>query len=281
MPIAVTGSIATDHLTHFPGRFADQLLADQIDRVSLSFLVDDLVIKRGGVAGNIALRARRARARPAARRRGGRRLRRVPRPGSPTTASTAPACWSATTCRPPASCAPRTTTCARSRRSTPARWPGPARSTSAPVAARGLDIVLIGANDPEGMLRHTDQCRELGIPFAADPSQQLARMEGPQIRAPRRRCALPAQQRLRVGAAAAEDRLDRGRRRAAHRHPDHHAQREGRRDRRPRRHRAQDRRGARDPAGRPHRRRRRLPGRLPRRASTAACRWSVPRSSAR
>ncbi len=54
MPIAVTGSIATDHLMHFPGRFADQLLADQIDRVSLSFLVDDLVIRRGGVAGNIA-----------------------------------------------------------------------------------------------------------------------------------------------------------------------------------------------------------------------------------
>ena len=32
------------------------------------------------------------------------------------------------------------------------------------------------------MLRHTDQCRELGIPFAADPSQQLARMGGEQIR---------------------------------------------------------------------------------------------------
>jgi adenosine kinase len=32
------------------------------------------------------------------------------------------------------------------------------------------------------MLRHTDQCRELGVPFAADPSQQLARMAGPQIR---------------------------------------------------------------------------------------------------
>ena len=52
----------------------------------------------------------------------------------------------------------------------------------APFAERGLDIALIGANDPDGMLRHTDQCRELGIPFAADPSQQLARMEGPEIR---------------------------------------------------------------------------------------------------
>ena len=52
----------------------------------------------------------------------------------------------------------------------------------APLVERGLDLVLIGANDPDAMLRHTDECRELGIPFAADPSQQLARMEGPQIR---------------------------------------------------------------------------------------------------
>ncbi|MDT7647313.1 MAG: adenosine kinase, partial [Pseudonocardiales bacterium] len=50
MPIAVTGSIATDHLMHFPGRFADQFVPDQLERVSLSFLVDDLVIRRGGVA---------------------------------------------------------------------------------------------------------------------------------------------------------------------------------------------------------------------------------------
>src|SRR3712207_9388198 len=42
MKIAVTGSIATDHLMHFPGRFAEQLLADQLHKVSLSFLVDDL-----------------------------------------------------------------------------------------------------------------------------------------------------------------------------------------------------------------------------------------------
>jgi adenosine kinase len=42
--------------------------------------------------------------------------------------------------------------------------------------------VLIGANDPDAMVRHTDECRELGIPFAADPSQQLARMGGPEIR---------------------------------------------------------------------------------------------------
>ena len=54
MRIAVTGSIATDHLMTFPGRFAGQLLADKLDRISLSFLVDGLEIRRGGVAANIA-----------------------------------------------------------------------------------------------------------------------------------------------------------------------------------------------------------------------------------
>ena len=53
MRIAVTGSIATDHLMTFPGRFADSLVVDQLDKVSLSFLVEDLDIRRGGVAANI------------------------------------------------------------------------------------------------------------------------------------------------------------------------------------------------------------------------------------
>jgi len=41
-----------------------------------------------------------------------------------------------------------------------------------------LELVLIGANDPEAMIRHTEECRRLDIPFAADPSQQLARLNG-------------------------------------------------------------------------------------------------------
>ena len=48
MTIAVTGSIATDHLMRFPGKFSEALLADHLEKVSLSFLVDDLVIHRGG-----------------------------------------------------------------------------------------------------------------------------------------------------------------------------------------------------------------------------------------
>jgi adenosine kinase len=46
----------------------------------------------------------------------------------------------------------------------------------------GLDLVLIGADDPEAMLRHTEECRTRAIPFAADFSQQIARMSGDDIR---------------------------------------------------------------------------------------------------
>ena len=52
--IAITGSIATDHLMRFPGKFTDSLVADKLDHVSLSFLVDDLQIRRGGVGANVA-----------------------------------------------------------------------------------------------------------------------------------------------------------------------------------------------------------------------------------
>jgi adenosine kinase len=54
VPIAVTGSIAADHLMHFAGKFSEQLLPEHLAKVSLSFLVDDLVIRRGGIGANIA-----------------------------------------------------------------------------------------------------------------------------------------------------------------------------------------------------------------------------------
>ena len=42
--------------------------------------------------------------------------------------------------------------------------------------------MIIGANDPDTMFLHTDECRRLGLAFAADPSQQLARLSGEEIR---------------------------------------------------------------------------------------------------
>ena len=54
MPVVVTGSIATDHLMTFPGKFTEQFVEGQLENVSLSFLVDDLVQHRGGAGANMA-----------------------------------------------------------------------------------------------------------------------------------------------------------------------------------------------------------------------------------
>ena len=54
MQVALAGSIANDYLMTFDGRFADLIVPDQLHRLSLSFLVDELVVRRGGVAANIA-----------------------------------------------------------------------------------------------------------------------------------------------------------------------------------------------------------------------------------
>src|SRR2546428_7158124 len=54
MKIVVTGSIAYDYLMSFPGRFTEHFLPEHMNRVSLSFLVDTMVKRRGGCAPNIA-----------------------------------------------------------------------------------------------------------------------------------------------------------------------------------------------------------------------------------
>jgi adenosine kinase len=53
-----------------------------------------------------------------------------------------------------------------------------------PIADRAgdLDLVVISPNDPEAMLRHTDECRNRGVDFVADPSQQMAWLDGAKIK---------------------------------------------------------------------------------------------------
>jgi adenosine kinase len=180
VPIAVTGSIATDQLMHFPGRFVDQLVADQLDRLSLSFLVDDMVIRPGGVAGNIAFALGVLGQSPllvgAVGADFGEYRARLEANG--VDCSAVLVCEDVNTAR-------FVCTTDDDMRQLASFYTGAmARSREislAPFVER-VDLALIGANDPEAMLRHTDECRELGLPFAADPSQQLARMEGPEIR---------------------------------------------------------------------------------------------------
>jgi adenosine kinase len=54
MRIAVAGSVGRDHLMTFPGKFTDSLVAESLEKVSLSFLVDGLDVRRGGCAANIS-----------------------------------------------------------------------------------------------------------------------------------------------------------------------------------------------------------------------------------
>ncbi|NUR73208.1 MAG: carbohydrate kinase family protein [Hamadaea sp.] len=182
MKIAVTGSIATDHLMHFPGRFADQLIADQLDKVSLSFLVDDLVVRRGGVAANIAFGMGQLGLSPTLVGAVGADFadyrswleRHGVDCGSVHVSEVAhTARFVCTTDEDLCQVA-----------SFYAGAMSEARNIElAPVADRldGIDLVLVGANDPAAMLRHSQECRERGYRFAADPSQQLARMPGEDV----------------------------------------------------------------------------------------------------
>jgi adenosine kinase len=49
--------------------------------------------------------------------------------------------------------------------------------------ATGADLAVISAYDPDSMVQHSQECRDRGYRFAADPSQQIARMDGEQLRA--------------------------------------------------------------------------------------------------
>jgi adenosine kinase len=180
--IAVTGSIATDHLMTFPGRFVEQFIAEKIDRVSLSFLVDGLEIRRGGVAANISFGLGVLGLRPVLAGAVGPDFgpyrdwltsHGVDCAGVRESARHHTARFVCTTDSDGNQIA--------------SFYPGAmsedAEIVLADLAERvgGLDLVLIGASDPAAMLAHTAECAALGIPFAADPSQQLPRLDGPEV----------------------------------------------------------------------------------------------------
>lgn len=54
MPALICGSLAFDTITTFPGRFAQQILPEQVHILNVSFLVPTLRREFGGCAGNIA-----------------------------------------------------------------------------------------------------------------------------------------------------------------------------------------------------------------------------------
>ncbi|HEX9889590.1 MAG TPA: carbohydrate kinase family protein [Nitriliruptorales bacterium] len=184
MRIAVTGSIATDYLMSFPGLFSEQLVADQLERVSLSFLVDELEVRRGGVAANICFGLGLLGLSPILVGAVGEDFNTdyrawLKRHGVDT---------SAVHVSELKHTARFLCTTDQDQNQMASFYAGAMQEARfielEPIAERvgRLDLVVISPNDPEAMLRHTEESRRTGLPFVADPGQQLARMEGPQVR---------------------------------------------------------------------------------------------------
>ncbi|HEX2177003.1 MAG TPA: carbohydrate kinase family protein [Nocardioidaceae bacterium] len=183
MSILVTGSIATDHLMTFPGKFADSLVAEQLDRLTLSFLVEDLEVRRGGCGANIAFAMACMGLRPVLVGAVGEDFvdyrSWLERHGvdcgavhvSDTKHTARFVCTNDSTMAQIASFYSGAMSEAR-------------EIELAPIARRTGDpeLVIISPNDPEAMVRHTEECRARGYDFVADPSQQMHWGDGDLIR---------------------------------------------------------------------------------------------------
>jgi adenosine kinase len=178
MRIAVTGSIATDHLMTFDGLFSEQLLPDQLASLSVVFLADGLEVRRGGTGANIAFGMGVLGLRPELI-------------GSVGTDAADYLQWLADhgvdtsgVRVSPTLASPRfTVTTDKAQNQIGSFYPGAmAEAAAISLADVEADLVLVSPNDPGAMLNHTAECRGRGIPFAADPSQTLTFLDGDAIR---------------------------------------------------------------------------------------------------
>src|SRR4030066_343393 len=181
MNIVLTGSVAYDYLMTFPGYFRDHLLPDKLASVSLSFLVDSLIRQRGGIAPNIAYTMALLGGRPRVMATVGEDFEDYRKwladHGVDTTemkvvSGVFTASFFANTDRANAQIA--------------SFYPG-AMAYAAQLSFHTLpaprpDLAVISPNDPGAMQQYIRECRELGIPYLYDPSQQLVRMAGLELR---------------------------------------------------------------------------------------------------
>lgn len=183
MSVLVSGSVATDLLMSFPGRFIELIVEDQLERLSLSFLVDDLETRRGGVGANVAFGMAQLGLRPALVASVGHDFDDyrawLDRHGVDT---------ASVHVVPDKHTARFHCTTDADQNQIASFYAGAmedARNIElGPVVSRmgGIELVVVSPNDPIAMPRHTDEAREAGWPFVADPSQQLASLDGDQIR---------------------------------------------------------------------------------------------------
>lgn len=181
MSFVITGSVAYDYLMRYPGRFRDHFLPDQLDNISLSFLVDSMRRERGGVACNIAYNNKLLGGNPLIFATVGQDFgdyrRWLEQQGIDTThiieiADEFTASFFSNTDLDGKQIA--------------SFYSGAmlhARYHS--LKDHGLEsasLVLISPNDPLAMVNYALECRQIGIPYALDPSQQVARLSGEDFR---------------------------------------------------------------------------------------------------
>jgi adenosine kinase len=179
MRVVVTGSIAFDYLMSFPGRFGDHLLADQLDKVSVSFLVDSMRVERGGVAPNIA-------------------YTNALLGGKPRIMASAGAdfeeyrIWleehdidtSGIVIFEDDYCASFFVNTDQDQNQIASFYTGAmAKASQLTFAQYGgePDLVTISPNDPQAMIAYVDECKQAGIRYIYDPSQQIIRLSGEEI----------------------------------------------------------------------------------------------------
>jgi adenosine kinase len=169
-------------LMHFPGKFSEQLLADQLHKVSLSFLVDDLVVRRGGVAPNICYGMAQLGGAPVLIGAVGQDFEEYRSWLTSHGVNCDFVYVSPTHHTARFVCTTDEEMCQIGSFYAGAMGEANRISIADAWKAADADLAVISAYDPAAMVQHSTECRDNGFRFAADPSQQIARMTGDQMR---------------------------------------------------------------------------------------------------
>jgi adenosine kinase len=176
MNITITGSIAFDYLMFFPGRFADNILADKIENISLSFLVESLKRQRGGTAPNIAYTLALLNGRPKVMATAGQDFDEyrtwLEEQGVDTSGIVQIA---------DDYCASFFVNTDRDQNQIASFYSGAmayAAQLSYAEYAPETQLTIISPNDPGAMKKYVTECKRMGIPYIYDPSQQTIWLSG-------------------------------------------------------------------------------------------------------
>ncbi|MCJ7695512.1 MAG: carbohydrate kinase family protein [Anaerolineaceae bacterium] len=177
MNIVLTGSTAFDYLMKFPGYFRDHILPEHLDKISLSFLVDDMVRQRGGVAPNIAYTLALLGANPRLISNAGQDFGEYKQVLEKIGVDT-----SSVEISPDKFTASFFVNTDRSNAQIASFYAG-AMADAAKISLLDKkltkdNLVVISPNDPKAMVQYSRECVELGVPYVYDPGQQIVRMDG-------------------------------------------------------------------------------------------------------